>query len=307
MKEGSVKGRPSLFPFPDAIYMRCPVSKELAKKIEKVIGRKWFNTRIFHKWEAWQLLTKHKELCNHLPDTGKVKNENDIHVFFRRYQDVFLKPVDKYSSIGIVHATHQTKGKINIAYIRKLYQSYGKSFPSSKTLWKWIHSSLCKSDYIVQQGIRTIPWKGWATDIRLNMNKNGCGEWEITALFARFTDGGSYIGSGAGTGVLPLDFFLHASFRDNPEKVDTIRTSIINLGFAICRALENSGLHMADLSIDLGLDEDGHPWIFEVNPRPSPFSPPVTDESLARPIEYAYYLASNQKAANPVTQEKDTE
>ncbi len=307
IKDGVVKNQPALYPFPDAIYMRCPVSDELAKKIQKIIGRKWFNTSFFDKWESWQLLAKNKEIRNHLPDTRKVQNATDIRAYFRRFQNIFLKPVDKYSSIGIVHASHQTKGKIKIAYIKGLYQNYSKIFPSSIPLWKWIHSSLCKSDYIVQQGIRTMPWKGSATDIRLNMNKNASGEWEVTALFARYTDGGSYIGSGAGTGVLPLDFFLTMSFGNHQEKVATIKSSIIRLGFDICRALEDSGLHMADLSIDLGIDEDGHAWIFEVNPRPSPFSLPIKDNSLARPIAYAYYLASNEEAASLVAKEKDAE
>jgi hypothetical protein len=43
------------------------------------------------------------------------------------------------------------------------------------------------------------------------------------------------------------------------------------------------------------MDENGHLWIFEVNPLPFPTQGSVQDYSLTRPVDYAVYLASKRK------------
>gem|GEM_PF-4777140 len=49
---------------------------------------------------------------------------------------------------------------------------------------------------------------------------------------------------------------------------------------------------MADLGIDLGVDEKGKLWIFEVNHIPFPALGAIEDPSVYKPLEYAYYLAN---------------
>jgi hypothetical protein len=240
------------------------------------------------------LLAQNQHIVKNLPYTAKINHEKDIEPFLSRYPDVFLKPVNLHSSIGIVHAALQTDGKIQIAYIQDKYNNYSDTFVSHRSLWEWMQSSLCSSDYIIQQGIQPFRWNGYTTDIRLNLNKNGIGEWEISALFVRYTQGGSFIGSGIGTGWVPLDFYLTTHLPNQPQQVNTKKSSMIDLGIRIAQALEAAGLHLGDLAIDMCMDENGHLWIFEVNPRPSPFSyPPINDNSFSKPLEYAYFLATN--------------
>ena len=282
-----------MFPIPDVIYMRCGVDKLRLRKMEQVIGRKVFNNFFYDKWQGWNLLAGSDLLRHHLPDTRLVKNEMDLQQMLKKFKDVFLKPISGYGGMGIAHALLKEEGNIQVIYQNKEHTSF-KTFEDCKTLWNWIHAKLSPNPYIAQQGIHTFPWKEKPTDIRLNMNKNGKGEWQVTALFSRIALNGSHIGGDRGIQYMPLDIreLLSEMFYDDDDRVEYMEKYIVELGFKICKVLDDSGYHIADIGIDLGIDECGRLWTFEVNPSPCPFGPPIEDLSWTMPFEYALYLAS---------------
>lgn len=291
---GQINEKQGIFPFPDVIYLQCPVDRMVAKKMEQVIGRKVFNSFPFDKWKGLDFIKNDNILHHHLPDTQQLKNQTDLEQFLLKYEDVFLKPIHGHSSKGIIRVKLHRKGNVEVTY-QKEYQTFRKELESPKKLWKFIPHLFSATPYLMQKSIQTVQWKGRPTDIRLNINKNETGEWGVSALFTRYALNGSHIGSGRGIQYMPLDMkrFLNDMFPDDKVKVEDTEKAIVDLGFNICRAFDKSEQHMADLGIDLGLDENWHLWIFEVNSLPFPFAEPIMDHSLTRPLEYAHYLLSN--------------
>jgi D-alanine-D-alanine ligase-like ATP-grasp enzyme len=77
------------------------------------------------------------------------------------------------------------------------------------------------------------------------------------------------------------------------QRIDQIEQEVIELGFRIGEAMDQSNYHMADIGIDLGMEKSGRLWIFEVNPLPTPMLNKLEicrGDSLTMPLEYARYL-----------------
>ncbi|HZH58222.1 MAG TPA: YheC/YheD family protein, partial [Metabacillus sp.] len=166
-----------------------------------------------------------------------------------------------------------------------------EEFKSYEDFWKWFSNHFIIEDFMMQQGIQTMKWNGLATDIRLNMNKNRKGLWEVSALLFRIASNTSHVIPGP-LAVIPIAQLTRFGYEK--EEIDQMEKTIKALGFKICTALDLSEHHMADLGIDLGFDKNGHLWIYEVNPLPHPIELVQEEYSLTRPIEYALYLASRK-------------
>ncbi|MDE5414237.1 YheC/YheD family protein [Alkalihalobacterium chitinilyticum] len=288
MESENKKWKEGEFPFPDVIYLQSHVDLNIVKRIEEVIGRNVFNTFTLDKFLEAKLLAEHTVLQPHLPRTQKLENEVQLQEFLAPHKNIFLKPIYGKVSIGVVRVVSKDTGNIEVFY-RQNQNIKREAFHSFKDFWYWFSPNLSQKKYLMQQGIQTMTIKERATDIRLNMNKNGKGLWEVSVLLFRIACNTSHLIPGP-LAVIPIRSLTRYYFKN--EEIDKMEKSIQTLGFTICEALDRSGHHMADLGLDLGLDQNGHLWIFEVNTLPHPILR-VNDCSLTRPLEYAYYLASN--------------
>ncbi|WP_170140799.1 YheC/YheD family protein [Oceanobacillus arenosus] len=283
-----------IFSFPDVVYVQCHIEKEILEQIEQIIGRKVFNNFIFDKWQASDLLTKDDFLQRSLPDTQQLKNETNLQQFLNNYQDIILKPIDVtkgHSSRGIFRVKLQNNEKI-VVFFAKRQEMKVKDFLSFDDFFEWFSVKTSGKDYIIQQSIQTMTWGENTTDIRLNMNKNGQGKWEVSVLLFRVATNGSHMIPKVATALTINN--LIKMYPEDSKKWQDIEKDITTLGHIICQDFEYHGYHMGNLGIDLGLDDNGHLWIFEVNPLPFPLDGTVNDESLTKPLEYALYLASNK-------------
>ena len=290
-KGQGINQKEGMFPFPDVIYLQCHVDNNVIKQIEGILGRKVFNNFIFDKWECWKLLKKDKEIRNHLPYTQRLKNRTNLYLFLHQYKDIFLKPINAstaHSSKGIFRVMLQREGNVKIFY-REKNKMQEKGFKSYQKFQDWIFPKLSPKDYVLQKSIETMKDSENATDIRINMNKNSRGEWEVSMILVRVATNVSHVIPRFATFYSINDFIK--MITDNEEKRGELERSIGNIGLKICRSFDKFGYHMADLGIDLGMDKNGHVWIFEINPLPFPFRGAIQDQSLIRPLEYASYLA----------------
>ncbi|MGF9893260.1 YheC/YheD family protein [Priestia megaterium] len=289
-KEEKIHEKQGVFPLPSVIYLQCHVEPKIVRKIEGLIGCKVFNNFIFDKWECWEILRRDDALCPYLPYTQKFEHKTNLPHLLSVYKDIFLKPVDLrhgHGSRGIFRVRWKGEAIVELTY-REKESIQRKSFESYEKFQDWISPKLSKT-YIIQQSIQTITCYQKATDIRLNMNKNNQGQWEVSLLLLRVASNDSHITQKVLT-AQPIKNLTKMS--PSNKDIDTVRIeeTLINIGFKICHSLDKSGHHMADLGIDLGIDENGHVWIFEVNSLPHPLKG-VLDHSLTRPIEYSAYLA----------------
>ncbi|WP_216828231.1 YheC/YheD family endospore coat-associated protein [Alkalihalobacterium elongatum] len=286
-KEGEWKE--GTLPFPDVIYLQSRVDLKIVKKMENVIGRKVFNTFTLDKFTEAKLLEEHKILQRHLPYSQKLESESQLQTLLTTYKNIFLKPIFGASSKGVIRVTLHPTENIEVHYGTGRRMRVN-NFSSIRKFWKWLMPRLSKNTYLMQQGIQTMKWNGKATDIRLNLNRNKCGIWEVSALLFRIASNNSHLIPGP-TAIIPINNLTNLKY--DIKKVEEMERSIKELGYKICHALDLSGHHMADLGLDLGMDESGHLWIFEVNSLPHPIRI-KDDHSLTLPLDYAFYLASKE-------------
>lgn len=279
-----------IFPFPDAIFVQSHADRDILKQFESVIGHKVFNNYNFDKWQGFELLAGNPKLREVLPETLPLKSRIDLQGFLGMHKDIFLKPINGHSSRRIVRVTEKKNGSIDVSFL-KFKKMRRQSFESFDTFWDWFSVEFFNSDYIIQKSIETIQFGGHSTDIRINMNKDRQGKWTVSALLFRIATNSSHIIPDVSAAFTPDD--LTKKFPKKKKKWKKMKKAVVKLGFQICSAIEKAGYHMGNLGIDLGLDENGQLWIFEVNPLPYPFDGSIKDPSMIKPLEYALYLASN--------------
>jgi hypothetical protein len=285
-KGNSVVWERSTLRLPDAVFIQCYADPKMVSRLEQAIGKTVFNNIFFDKWECWQFLYKNPDFRPFLPFSITLESMKHLVSFSKEHGDIFIKPVSGAGGRGIVRLTVQ-EGKNKI---RTVFHNHKKSRIRIFKEWKsiWNRFSLTPHSHMLQKSIRTLQWNGQPTDIRLNINKNGEGAWQVSTLFFRIALNGSHVGWGRGIHYMVLDPSWLLKEKIIREKS---LSQIADLGLSVGRWYDDSGYHMADLGIDFGLDQKGHPWIFEVNSLPSPFGPPIQDQSWTTPFEYGVYLA----------------
>lgn len=291
-QKGTGEWEKGVFPVPDVIFLQGILPSPVIKKIESVIGPNVFNNFLFDKWEGWEFLSKHKNIRKHLPDTKKY-NKDELLTYMSHYPDFFLKPVKGSSSIGIVRIKSLNKGAFEASYpVSK--DMIKEEFQSRNELCRWIDSRVKDGNFILQEGIKTLKHKNRIVDIRLNMNKKGSGIWEVSLILFRISSTNDMLVPLTVSQACTFEQLQQFSIYPNVD-LKKLKSSIISLGAKICFAFDQAGYHMADLGIDLGLDENGHLWVFEVNHIPYPALGAIQDPSVISPLEYAIYLANKNQ------------
>uniref|UniRef100_UPI001CF9F9A3 YheC/YheD family protein n=1 Tax=Metabacillus niabensis TaxID=324854 RepID=UPI001CF9F9A3 len=280
----------SIFPIPDVVFIQGYLNTKIVKYLEDVFGKNIFNNFLFDKWEGWKFLSSSRGLKEYLPNTQKLKIDY-LQSQLSLYSDYLIKPIIGSSGNGIMRIKSFKNGGFKVFHSFKNEITY-QTFASLYELCKWVKPKIQIGDYILQKRVNTITYRRHTCDIRLNMNKNSKGNWEESLVLLRIASNSNF--------VIPTKmsrFYTIKQLYKYPlfPKVNMkeLEKSIISLGHKICKAFDQSGYHMADLGIDLGLDKKGRLWIFEVNHIPYPALSFVEDLSIIRPFEYALFLANS--------------
>ncbi|MDE5412682.1 YheC/YheD family protein [Alkalihalobacterium chitinilyticum] len=278
------------YPLPDVVYIQSEFHFDELQALEKVLPGKVFNNHFYTKYECIEILSKNNYLRPHIPETSLLGNLDDLHTYTKKFNQFYLKPVKGHSGEGIYYIELLGNGNVNCVGKREKF-----IFDNCSNLVEWFQQYFQPNIYMVQEAITTKKWKeDKSTDIRLNMNKNGNGVWEVSFLVGRIAMNKVFVAAGAGNNVLIyIDHLLKQLFSDKSHEI--IKKSIIDLGYSICKTFDKTKYNMGDLGIDLGMDNQGKLWIFEVNHLPHPFHK-LNDKSLTLPFEYAYFLT--QKKGN---------
>lgn len=264
------------FPLPDIIYNRIAYrSLERQNNIQNLINKAsdysihLFNSRFLDKWEVHKTLHMDPHTRKMLPDACQYSEEN-LASCLDQYETVFIKPID--GSVG--------KGIIQVKVISPGHISFCKL--GSKKGWQQcrsaaeLHQQLSLADenkYMLQKGINLANINGNIFDIRIQVQKNGYGEWTFTGAGVRIAAPGSFVthvpngGTKAG-----YQTAIKEVFGDRSEVISNLDRQLKTICRSVPRVLEQGlGLSLAVLSMDLGIDADGQMWIIEINSKPASF------------------------------------
>jgi len=124
-----------------------------------------------------------------------------------------------------------------------------------------------KRDYIIQQGIPLMKHDGLPFDLRVLTQKNLQRNWETTGILGRVAAPGKIITNIHGGGRLATFNELVRPHFDQ-ERFQQLRSELYRLGIHTAVQLQRSFPRLKEIGIDIALDEDGRPWIIEVNTLP---------------------------------------
>lgn len=281
-----------VFSIPDVVFIQGFLGSPMIKKLESVVGANVFNNFLFDKWEGWEFLAKSKNIKKYLPHTEKL-NKQELLTQIDQFKNFVLKPVMGSSSSGIVMVRSREHGAFEVSY-PLLKDIISLEFATKNDLCDWMTERVKLGTFIIQKMIPTMKYQNKVVDIRLNMNKNGVGRWDVSLLLFRVASNNLLFVPRTMKRAYTLEQFDHDSVFPTVN-ISKLEKDIHALGYRICQAFDAAGYHMADLGIDLGLDENGHLWIFEVNHIPYPGLGSIEDHSVIRPLEYGVYLANKMK------------
>jgi hypothetical protein len=202
----------------------------------------------------------------------------------QQYPVLYIKPENGRAGRGIFVVRNQ-----NDEYILQNQVGKGiitKSFNSVEDLNKYITSLLTKP-YLIQQGIQLATYRNRNFDFRVLVQKDGGNRWNVTGIGARVAkEDGITTHVPRGGAIQAPQVVLGEAFPrvGNQEIIDSLEAMVLS----IAEVLEDHWPSLAEVSMDIGLDEGGKLWFIEANSKPEKFNEPeIRKLSLQRIIEYA--------------------
>ncbi len=288
--------RASQFPLPNVVYNRVPNRKlesneqvRLAKRRLRARGIPYYNASYLNKYDLYRVLQSDPVVREHLPWTRLVRSRADIESGLRQFGSIYLKPRHAFAGKGIFRVSLQGNGW-SFRYRQKGTNREVRG-TSRLELWQLLDHQMAGRSYIVQQAISLARYKGRAFDVRLLAQKNGSGQWQMSGMGIRVAGKGSittHVPNGGyiatAEEVLPVVFGADAeSVRDNASRLAMLIAPKVELGY--------KGL-FGEMSMDIGLDIQGHPWFFEANAKPMRFDERrIRRAGLKTLVAYTRYLA----------------
>lgn len=288
------------FPFPNIVYNRIQDRMHENKKssqscIQQFLsypGVTLFNRSFFNKKEVISALSKSPIINKYIPETNLLESKADLTNMFKLYNALYLKPTDSRLGSGIIRVTKSLSQK---TYTMQYYE-HDKKLMKYKTyniqaLWKKIRQQMIPCPYIVQQAISLAVISTCPFDCRVLVQKNLQGRWQISGLGIRVAGHSQSITTHVPRGgrLGKPASVLQQAFPE--QKSIQIEQHIHRLSLAVAKQLEQDHHLLGEMSIDVGLDRNGYPWVFEANSKPMKFDEPeIRKKQLEQIIHYAQFL-----------------
>lgn len=120
--------------------------------------------------------------------------------------------------------------------------------------------------HLLQQYIPLARWRSRPFDLRVPAQRDADGRWTVAGVVAKVAERHPFLTNLAQGGrALPADDVLAQAF--SPARAEEILSDVRQLAVAAAEAVAARFPEAADLGLDVGVDQDGKPWVIEVNAR----------------------------------------
>ncbi|MDI9259154.1 YheC/YheD family protein [Alicyclobacillus sendaiensis] len=281
-------------PRPLAVYNRIPnraleasAAVQRARATLQAMGIPFFNHRYFNKAKIYEAIRR-AGLGHHLPETQVFAGTGSVVDLLSRHQAVYLKPVGGSIGRGIVRV--ERRGTSFDVWAQRSTRAEHWAIQDLRELDEALRRARLPGVYVAQAAVPVIRFEGRPCDARVLLQRPGA-RWQVVGYGIRVS-GAESITSHVPNGGRIADRWvvLRHAFGSRSEEVDA---RLISFAQSAAAAIERSMPgHVREMSIDVGLDEAGHPWFFEANAKPMRFDEPdIARRASAGVIEILRDLA----------------
>lgn len=294
-------------PLPDLVWNRLKgTSGGLAAAQLRELGVPLLNQVTLNKWEAVQVLSRDPVLRSRMPHTRLLGDPEDALEMVNRHGRAYLKPVVGSMGRGILRLL-QANGRLLGQAVDRASGGVRSEVLKPRDLEDWLEQYTDGRRYLVQQGLHLEVFGGRTTDIRILVQKDGWGQWQITGMGARVGAPGRFTSNlhTGGTGI-PVPKLLAALMPADPARQAEVMANIRQLCLHLCRVLEEAMGPLGELGIDIGLEPDGSLWYIEHNYYPGRSIFRHLGDHAAwllahrRPLEYAHWAVDRRRRGLPL-------
>ncbi|GGD74215.1 YheC/YheD family endospore coat-associated protein [Paenibacillus nasutitermitis] len=287
-------------PFPDLIYNRIPLREdELLPEVRRKIAACMrspriilFNPAFFNKWSLFKWLRNSQSTKPFIPTTRRMLSQEGLGRMMLKHKYLYLKPISGKAGKGImtilVRSEKSSPYRLRIQGDKKSITYHCSTLGN---LWLKVRKECSGERYIAQQGIKLAAINDRSFDLRALIQKNQRGQWDISGIGARVA-GSSSITTHVprGGSIDDPERLLVSAF--GPEEARKLMSKTRSTALLIARQIERgSGHRLVEMSMDLGVDQEGGIWFFEANSKPMKFDEPdIRKRSLDRIFQYSRYL-----------------
>ncbi|MFE8700200.1 YheC/YheD family protein [Cytobacillus sp. FJAT-54145] len=293
-------------PFPNVIYDRLPNRRSEKKaELNKIKQRlqseyliPWYNPGFFNKLDINDRLLQDARIAIHLPETHQFSSFSMIERMLSQYGHVYIKPINGSLGLGIHQIIYDRESN---EYYCRYRDSNGENklrkYSSLEALFNHTFKNRRLTNMLVQQGIHLIRLDKKPVDFRIHTNKDSNGEWKVTAIAAKVAGPGSvttHVKSGGCIKTIPE---LFPSKEEQEAIIQKLTNSALRFSAALEEQLEGI---IGEIGFDMGIDRQGHVWLFEANSKPgrSIFKHPHLKEFdlLTRKLSLAFSIFLTERA-----------
>lgn len=277
---------------PKVIHNRAMTSTASLRKKLTILKRK---SIVFNAKNRYMKYYIHKLLkssfIHHLPYSMSYSKAN-LRTMMGKFQSLHVKPQSSSIGKGIVQVARTNKGKWRV----RMPQS---SVVGSETVAvNKVHSLAKKKKYYIQETIPLAKFKGKPYDIRVTVQRGRSGYWQVSGTVGKIAGKISYVTNVARGGSVKKTNVLLANNFSSPN---AINDDVKQLSLNIARHLGQKLDRLADVGLDIGVDNDGKPYFIEMNGRDQRYGFKILKmndtffRTYETPIAYAKYLLSHKK------------
>lgn len=214
-----------------------------------------------NKWQKYLTLLKDSNIRPYLPET-QILNINRLKDFLDRYPSVYLKPIVGTGGYGIIKVT-----KMRNAYLLQTYQ-FNINYANIATLYQGVEKITRGRKYMIQQGISLISIAHRPIDFRVLVLKPQS-RWELMGIMGKLGAKNKIVTNHSRGGKAIL---LPKAFKDSLHLADKdikgLEAKLKKISLDVAVQLSRDYEYVREIGIDIGVDDQLRPWIFETNSMP---------------------------------------
>ena len=281
---------PRVVQIPRVIHNRVLTGDGRARGVIRRLSRKKlvFNGLVVRdKRKVHQMLWKNPQIRAYLPHAVPYSPEQ-LRQFLEKYRVVYVKPSIGSVGIGVARIERHGSEYHFIASKKRTTMPLNRLL---QVVRRWVGGKR----FLIQQGVHLARYEGKTFDIRVSVQRNGEREWTVSGMVAKVANQKNKLSNlSRGGRAVPLTTALAPTFsvEEQAEKMERIRKAAVEI--AKQYALHFSSL--ADLGMDMGVDDKGNPYLIEVNVRDQRYSffkageKAMFKQTYRHPLEYAVTL-----------------